>query len=112
MQLDIIVIGDFNLDENDEVWESLYEKGFQAALINTKTTLKKNCLSQGYLANAIDNIYYFSSAFKYLESGSLDYIQSCENLGNARLISDHLPVYLEFALKGLVFILTHLKAAI
>jgi len=90
----IIIAGDFNLNENHPVWNDLYNLGFKAALNNKKTTLKRSCNATGYLSHAIDNMY-FSSGFSVVNSGIIDYIETCNNLEAARKISDHLPVFFQ-----------------
>ncbi|WP_417238760.1 endonuclease/exonuclease/phosphatase family protein [Bizionia sp.] len=90
----IIIAGDFNLNENHPVWNDLYQQGFKAALKNKKTTLKRSCKSKGYLSHAIDNMYV-SSGFSVVNSGVIDYIETCNNLEAARKISDHLPVFFQ-----------------
>lgn len=93
----LIITGDFNLNEKHEVWTELYKQGFNSAINNQKTTLKQKCKSGAYLSHAIDNIYY-SKQIEYVNSGVVDYVETCENLQAARKISDHLPVFLEFLL--------------
>lgn len=94
----IIIAGDFNLNENHPVWNDLYQQGFKAALNNKKTTLKRSCNSEGYLSHAIDNMY-FSNGFSLVNSGVIDYIETCINLDSARKISDHLPVFFHGTIK-------------
>ena len=93
----IILAGDFNLDESDAVFDDLKATGFNVAITNTKTTLKRSC-SDDYLSYAIDNIFY-SSILKLTTSGSLDYVKSCEHLEEARKLSDHLPIYAAFEMQ-------------
>lgn len=92
----IIIAGDFNLNERHPVWNDLYQKGFKSSVKNAKTTLKRKCQMGGYLSHDIDNIYY-SNDISLVNSGVFDYIGDCENLEAARKISDHLPVFLEFS---------------
>lgn len=94
----IIIAGDFNLSENHPVWNDLYMQGFNSALQDTKTTLKRSCENGNYLSHAIDNMYV-SNGFSVVNSGVIDYIETCNNLEAARNISDHLPVFLEFNMK-------------
>lgn len=93
----IVIAGDFNLNERHPVWNALYEQGFNPAVRNSKTTLKHKCAMGNYLSHAIDNIYY-SSKISFVNSGVVDYIEKCKNLETARKISDHLPVFLEFSI--------------
>ena len=93
----IIILGDFNLNETHEVWDDLYDKGFVSAIQNSRTTLKKKCKNKKYLYHSMDNIYYNSNTVNLLSSGKVDFVGSCDNLVNARQISDHLPVFIEFS---------------
>lgn len=95
----LLIVGDFNLTEKHKVWNELYQQGFEAAVKNSKTTLKRKCLNGIYLSHNIDNIYY-SNKIKYIKSGVVDYVETCENLQVARNISDHLPVFFKFAIKN------------
>jgi endonuclease/exonuclease/phosphatase family metal-dependent hydrolase len=91
----LLIVGDFNLNEQHKVWDILYQKGFKSAIQNSKTTLKRKCAFGNYLSHSIDNIYY-TKEIQFGISGVVDYVETCENLKAARLISDHLPVFLEF----------------
>lgn len=91
----IIIAGDFNLDEREPVWNSFYNNGFINALENTPTTLKTKCKSENYLNHSIDNIFYTQS-IRVIESGSVDFVKNCDNLSRARTLSDHLPIYIKF----------------
>ncbi|MGG5487608.1 endonuclease/exonuclease/phosphatase family protein [Gaetbulibacter sp. PBL-D1] len=93
----LIIAGDFNLSEKHKVWNGLYKQGFKSALNDSKTTLKQKCKKNKYLSHEIDNVY-FSKDIKFLKSGVIDYVETCANLKAARLISDHLPVFLEFTI--------------
>ena len=93
----IIIAGDFNLDEEHRVWKGLYEQGFTATLSKTPTTLKRACRRSGkggYFNHSIDNIYFQSKAFIRQDGGRLDFVNDCDRLEEARMISDHVPVYL------------------
>ena len=91
----ILIAGDFNLNEEHEVWEPFYRRGYKSALKNQRTTLKVKCKNGDYLSHPIDNIY-FTPGIEMVQAGSIDFIGTCENLKRAREISDHLPVYMEF----------------
>jgi len=94
----IIIAGDFNLDEKHQVWKPFYRNGIKSALQNTPTTLKLKCKNGNYKNHPIDNIY-FASSIEMIQSGSIDFVRSCQNLEVARGISDHLPVFMEFNIK-------------
>lgn len=91
----IFIVGDFNLNEGHKVWDDLYGLGFKSAVKNKKTTLKMSCKNGVYLNHSIDNIYYNSAEVKFVNSDHLDFVKTCDNLKNARMLSDHLPVFLE-----------------
>lgn len=94
----IIIAGDFNLDEEHSVWEPFYRQGLKNALTDNPTTLKRKCDNGNYLNHSIDN-FYFHSGIKMHRSGKLDFVGSCDQLENARKISDHLPVFMFFSIK-------------
>jgi deoxyribonuclease-1-like protein len=96
----IFIAGDFNLNEKHEVWNPLYNLGFKPSLRNTPTTLKTKCKNNNYLNHSIDNIYYNSSHIQQIQSGTVDFVEECDNLSNARSLSDHLPVFLEFNIEN------------
>ena len=93
----VIIAGDFNLDENDPVWNELYNMGFSSSIKGSPTTLKRKCLNGLYLNHSIDNIYYDQDVLKLVTAGRVDFVGGCDFIDKARTISDHLPVYLECA---------------
>lgn len=95
----ILIAGDFNLDENHAVWKPLYHKGFTNSLYQQPTTLKMKCKEGNYINHAIDNIY-FLPGIERLNAETIDFVQKCKYLELARGISDHLPIYIEFNLKN------------
>lgn len=96
----VIIAGDFNLTEEHEVWSPFYEIGYEAALDQTPTTLKRGCNIRGnYFNYAIDNIFYPSSRFTANSTMRIDFIGSCDHLETARGISDHLPVQTTFTIR-------------
>lgn len=95
----VLIAGDFNLDEKHTVWNPLYKKGYTSAIRNTPTTLKRKCARGNYLNYAIDNIYFNTKCVKKLEAGRVDFVRNCGDLSTARGISDHLPVYLVWEAK-------------
>lgn len=95
----IIILGDFNLNEKHNVWNPLYKMGFKSSIKNTSTTLKRKCKNGSYKNYSIDNIYFNSNKIEAIKTGVIDFVGECKNLQKARLISDHLPVYLELSIK-------------
>lgn len=92
----IFIVGDFNLDENHQVWNDLYKLGYNSALERTPTTLKTKCEQNSYVNHSIDNIYFSSNSAELSQSGAIDFVGTCENLEVARGLSDHLPVFASF----------------
>jgi len=93
----ILLAGDFNVDQKEEVFIGLRTQGYNAAVIDAKTTLKQNCATDGYLNYPIDNIFYSNKIV--LKSGYvIDFVKACENITSARELSDHLPVLLNFSI--------------
>lgn len=90
-----ILAGDFNMTEEDQVWEILYSKGYVSALKGQKTTLKVKCDKGIYLNHAIDNIYYNKSFNDMISSAAIDYFDNCDLVQKAKMLSDHLPVFVE-----------------
>ncbi|MEM9001704.1 MAG: endonuclease/exonuclease/phosphatase family protein [Bacteroidota bacterium] len=94
----LIIAGDFNMDEKEPVFNLLKSKGYKATINNQKTTLKGTCKRGSYLNYAIDNIFY-SSDVKKIDGGVLDFVQFCNQLEQARKLSDHLPVFFKIILE-------------
>lgn len=90
----VIILGDFNINEQHPVWNPFYSKGFKSALKNEATTLKTKCKTGEYLNHAIDNAYFYSE-ITIGNVGKVDFVKTCEKLEAARKISDHLTIYIE-----------------
>lgn len=91
----IIILGDFNLNEEHAVWDNFYQIGFKSALKGEPTTLKRKCRNNNYRNYAIDNFYIKSNEFNIEKSTVIDFVKSCDRLKEKRKISDHLPVMVE-----------------
>ncbi len=91
-----IIAGDFNMSERHVIFDELRKQGYISLLNNQLTTLKRKCPAHGndYLNLAIDNIFYPKQYFKLLDGGVIDFVCDCRLLEGSRLISDHLPVWL------------------
>ena len=93
----LLLAGDFNLSEDDNVFKRFLSNDYLPSLTNKKTTLKYKCDIGNYLNYNIDNIFY-SSDIQKLKSDVIDFVITCDEIENARKLSDHLPVYLKFKL--------------
>ena len=94
----IILAGDFNVDEKELVFEGLKDMGYKSSIINQRTTLKQSCDGIDYLNYPIDNIFHSKNVSK-IEGKAIDFVKVCENLAEARKLSDHLPVFFKFSLQ-------------
>lgn len=95
----VIVLGDFNLNEGHAVWNEFYKRGFEVALKNTPTTLKRRCSNNNYQNYPIDNFYIRSKDFIIKRSSTIDFVNDCDSLKKKRRMSDHLPVLVELGIK-------------
>lgn len=91
-----IFLGDFNLPESHSVFNPLKSKGFISGLVNQKTSLKMKCKLRVCLASEYDNIFIDSKAFEILKTGVVLFYETFTDLKSARMISDHIPVWVEF----------------
>lgn len=93
----MIVLGDFNLDEDDPAFDELRGLGYAQVLDDQPTSLRRKRRSgpQGHLANEYDNIFFESTPLSATRAGVLDFTTAFDALKDARRISDHLPVYVD-----------------
>ncbi len=94
----VLILGDFNLDDEHPVWDDLEALGFAPVIQQLPTTLKQTCNAANYYFNyPIDNIFYSTRAFVRQDAGRVDFVRRCEDLERLRGVSDHLPVWVELA---------------
>ncbi len=96
--LNLIFAGDFNLPQSHSVFGPLRKMGYVSVLVNQKTSLRQECLSDGCLASEFDNIFYKPEHITVTEKGIIHFYKNVETFEKARLISDHVPVYMKFVL--------------
>lgn len=94
----LIFLGDFNLPESHSVFYPLKRLGYPPALQNQKTTLRQKCIQGDRLASAYDNFFYKQAVIQCLNSGVVHFYNAFADLKEARKISDHLPVFLQFSM--------------
>src|SRR5690606_4682942 len=94
----LIIAGDFNVDEKMPIFNTLKTAGYQATITGQRTTLKRSCDGTDYLNHPIDNIFY-SRDIQKMEGTAIDFVITCDRLDQARSLSDHLPVQLQFVLE-------------
>ncbi len=97
--LNLVFTCDFNLPQSHSVFNPLKKAGYVPALKNQKTSLRQQCLPDGCLASELDNIFSHPVAIEVLESGVIHFYRQFPVFETARLISDHLPVFIKFNLK-------------
>ena len=94
---DLIVAGDFNLPADRSAFDNLRAAGFQAALANQRTTYKMVRTPAGeHLASEYDNVFYEPAELTVTRADVLDFSGRFSTLRDARRVSDHLPVLVEF----------------
>lgn len=96
--LNLIFLGDFNCPQSHSVFNVLKNNGFAATLVGEKTSLKKACKQQDCLSNEFDNIFYLKRKVKKIRSQVIRFFEDFKTLKEARTISDHTPVFLEFSI--------------
>lgn len=95
--LNLIFVGDFNCPQSHTVFNPLKKMGYVPLLIAQKTTLKKQEINNEYLASEFDNIFYSSKVAK-IDGSVVHFYKTFATLAEARKISDHIPVWIEFSL--------------
>jgi endonuclease/exonuclease/phosphatase family metal-dependent hydrolase len=95
----LVVLGDFNLDEDHEAFDALRNLGYVHVLDDQKTSLRRKRQSgpSGHLSEEYDNIFVESAPLQPVRTGVVDFTRSFSSLKQARDISDHLPVYVDLS---------------
>lgn len=96
--LNLVFVGDFNCPQSHSVFNPLKKMGYNAVLQNQKTTLKQQCKATNCLASEFDNIFYQKNSIEYINSGIVSFHKKFNSLQEARKISDHIPIWIEFSL--------------
>ena len=93
----VIILGDFNLDEDDDAFDGLRALGYAPVLDDQPTSLRRTRRDgpDGHLANEYDNIFYETAPLHAARSGIMDFTTAFGTLKAARRISDHLPVFMD-----------------
>lgn len=96
--LNLIFAGDFNCPQSHTVFIPLKKMGYKSILINQKTSLKKTVKNGKYLASEFDNMFYNTAKIKSINKGFIPFYTFFKSFEEARMISDHLPIWFEFSL--------------
>ncbi|PEN13057.1 endonuclease [Longibacter salinarum] len=93
----LVVLGDFNLDEDHEAFSGFRRLGYRAVLDDQPTSLrrKRRTGPNGHLANEYDNIFVEMGPLHISRGGIADFTTAFSTLREARRISDHLPVHVD-----------------
>ncbi|MFV8334402.1 endonuclease/exonuclease/phosphatase family protein [Flavobacterium sp. GSP14] len=97
--LNLLFAGDFNCPQSHSVFNPLKKMGYKSILVNQKTSLKKECKKGTCLASEFDNVYYNASEINFLKSGIIPFHSAFATLKEARILSDHIPIWFEFSIK-------------
>lgn len=91
----LLLVGDFNLDEDESAFDALRTLGYAAVLDDQPTSLRRKRRDgpNGHLASEYDNIFYETVPLRNIRGGVLDFTPRFPTLKDARSLSDHLPVY-------------------
>lgn len=95
----LLVVGDFNLEQNHNAFKPLKAMGYEACLFDQKTSIKLTNVGGEYLSQPYDNLFYETNALTKLRSGIVDFVPDMPNLAAARQVSDHLPVWCELKVR-------------
>lgn len=96
--LNLIFVGDFNCPQSHTVFNPLKKMGYLPTFENQKTSLKQKCINNQCLASEFDNIFYHSSRIKIINKGIIHFYETFNSLKEARKVSDHIPIWVEFSL--------------
>lgn len=96
--LNLIFVGDFNCPQSHTVFNPLKNMGYRPILENQKTSLKQKCINNQCLASEFDNIFYHSTKIKIIDKGIIHFYKNYGSLKEARKVSDHIPIWMEFSL--------------
>lgn len=96
--INLIFAGDFNCPQSHTVFNPLKKMGYNPILINQKTSLKKKYKNGQYLSSEFDNIFY-NQKVKKINCGVIHFYKKFSTLEDAHVISDHIPIWVEFSLE-------------
>jgi deoxyribonuclease-1-like protein len=94
--LNLIFMGDFNCPQSHMVFNLFKKIGYQSVFENQKTSLKKECKNNVCLASEFDNIWYNRAKIERSKSAPILFYKTFKTLKEARIISDHIPIWMEF----------------
>jgi endonuclease/exonuclease/phosphatase family metal-dependent hydrolase len=98
----VVLLGDFNLDEDDAAFNDLRRLGYRAVLDDQPTSLgrTRDPGPNGHLASEYDNIFVATGPLRAARGGVIDFTDRFSSLKEARSLSDHLPVFVDVQWTG------------
>lgn len=96
--LNLVFVGDFNCPQSHTVFNPLKKMGYESAFQKQKTSLKKECKNNNCLASEFDNIWFKTSKITIKKAEVIHFYNAFGNLQEAREISDHIPIIIEFSI--------------
>jgi deoxyribonuclease-1-like protein len=96
--LNLIFVGDFNCPQSHSVFHPLKKMGYAPILENQKTSLKLKLKGENYLSSEFDNMFYKTNSINYIKSDVISFYKKFVSLKEARKVSDHIPIWVEFSL--------------
>jgi deoxyribonuclease-1-like protein len=96
--LNLIFAGDFNCPQSHTVFNPLKKMGYAPILENQKTSLKLKYKGENSLASEFDNMFYKTGSIKHINSDVILFYKKFISLKEARKVSDHIPIWVEFSL--------------
>ena len=97
-KLNLLFTGDFNCPQSHSVFNPLKKMGYVPILRNQKTSLKIKSKGDSSLASEFDNMFYKNCSVNYIKSDVILFYKKFISLKEARRISDHIPIWVEFSL--------------
>ncbi len=94
----LLFLGDFNVPQSHTVFNPLRKMGYSSAMMGQKTSLKQTCIANDCLASELDNFYFKKSIFRQHKSGIIPFYEAFSDHKEARLISDHVPIFYQFSM--------------
>lgn len=94
----LIFSGDFNCPQSHTVFNPLKKMGYQPIFTGQKTSLKMKPVNNECLASEFDNIFYNTKKVRFINSGVIRFYNSFISLKDARTVSDHIPIWIQFSL--------------
>jgi len=87
----IVILGDFNLSQEDVAFNQLKTNGLKSILIGKKTSLKMKP-SNGEVLNMEYDNFFISKYIQFKNADVVYFFKDFKDLQSARMISDHCPI--------------------